>query len=76
MFSFSLSNYFDNSNGATNLVDNVNLQLQDESGNWRTYVVTINNSHVIASNMRTLQDMHPGMKGRAVDSSGRIVDIF
>lgn len=57
-------------------MDNINLQVQDETGNWRTYTVTQNNSQLIIMGMRQLQWQFPDKRIRAVDSNGRLVDIL
>ena len=54
----------------------VHIQLQDLSGNWRTYGSTMNISQMVTSEMRNLQRRFPNQRVRAVDSSGRIVDIL
>ena len=57
-------------------MDNVEIQLQDTTGNWRMYGITINNSQMIVANMRQLAEQFPGQRVRAVDMNGRIVDIL
>jgi hypothetical protein len=52
----------------------VEIQLQDITGNWRTYNITLNNSQMILSEMMQLSNQFPGQRVRAVDMSGRIVD--
>ena len=56
--------------------DHVEIQLQDNSGNWRTYHVTTNESQRIISSMRQLAEQYPNNRIRAVDSNKRIVDIL
>jgi hypothetical protein len=57
-------------------MNQVQIQLQDTSGNWRTYHVTLNNSQMILSEMKQLSSRHPNQRVRAVDMDGRIVDIL
>ena len=57
-------------------MDQVHIQLQDTTGNWRTYHVTLNNSQIILSEMKNLQSRFPSQRVRAVDESGKIVDIL
>jgi len=57
-------------------MDNVEIQLQDESGNWRTYSITQNFPLLYRENMRQLQWQFPNARIRAVDSNGRVIDIF
>lgn len=56
--------------------DSVQIQLQDITGNWRTYSITINHSQMILSEMQQLSDRYPGQRVRAVDMNGKIVDIL
>ena len=57
-------------------MDTVQIQLMDESGNWRTYAYTPNNSVLYRDGMRQLQWQFPNARIRAVDMSGRVIDIF
>jgi hypothetical protein len=54
----------------------VHIQLQDNTGNWRTYHTTQNNSQMILSEMRMLSSRFPDQRIRAVDVDGRVVDIL
>jgi formamidopyrimidine-DNA glycosylase len=54
----------------------VQIQLQDIMGNWRTYNITLNNSQMILSEMTQLANQFPGQRVRAVDMNGKIVDIL
>lgn len=56
--------------------DNVEIQAQDGTGNWRTYSYALNNSQRIVNEMRQLSSNYPNARVRAVDSNGRIVDIL
>jgi len=57
-------------------MDQVQIQLQDTTGNWRTYHVTQNNSQRVLSEMQQLSSRFPDQRVRAVDMDGRIVDIL
>lgn len=57
-------------------MDQVQIQLMDESGNWRTYAYTPNNSVLYRDGMRQLQWQFPNARIRAVDMDGRVIDIF
>lgn len=57
-------------------MDRVEIQAQDTTGNWRTYHVTNFNSQRILSEMKSLQDRYPNYRIRAIDQSGKIVDIL
>ncbi len=61
--------------GVTNM-DMIEIQLQDQSGNWRTYSYTQNIPLRSRDGMRQLQWQFPDARIRAVDSNGRVVDIF
>jgi len=63
-----------NSNVINN--DKVQIQLQDTTGNWRTYHVTVNLSQNILAEMKNLQRRFPNNRIRAVDEDGRLVDIL
>lgn len=54
----------------------VQIQVQDQSGNWRTYAITGNHSLQILEGMRQLQWQFPNARIRAVDMNGRLVDIM
>ena len=54
----------------------VQIQLQDTTGNWRTYGVTQNFSQQILSEMQQLSSRFPDQRVRAVDMDGKIVDIL
>jgi len=57
-------------------MDSVLIQLQDASGNWRTYSIVMNFSQRVLSEMRSLQSRYPNYRVRAVDNDGRVVDIL
>jgi len=55
--------------------DSVEVQLQDESGNWRTMAVTVNVSAIIRARMEEVQRQFPRSRVRAVDREGRLLDM-
>ncbi len=57
-------------------MDYISVQLKDQSGNWRTYTLTQNNSLLIVQSMKSLKEQFPDCRIRAVDSEGRLVDIL
>lgn len=57
-------------------MDTVEIQLLDQTGNWRTYGITPNQSPLIVEAMRQLQWQFPEARVRAIDSNGRIVNIM
>lgn len=63
-------------NGNSNVDENIYIQVQDITGNWRTYNFTINNPHMILSNMQNLSSQFPDQRVRAVDSNNRLVDMM
>jgi len=54
----------------------ITIQFQDVSGNWRGITQTQNIPAMILSEMKSVQSNYPNSRVRAVDSSGRIVDIL
>ncbi len=56
--------------------DNVEIQAQDSTGNWRTYSYVINNPQRITNEMQQLAQNFPGARVRALDSNGRLVDVL
>jgi len=54
----------------------IQIQVQDLSGNWRTYGRTQNVPAMILREMRAHQGNNPGRRVRAVDESGRLVDML
>lgn len=61
--------------GSNNL-DNIELQILDDTGNWRTCHVTRNISPLIISGMNQLASQFPGKRVRAVDRYGNLVNIM
>jgi hypothetical protein len=59
---------------AYGLNDQVEVQLQDESGNWRTMAVTVNISAIIRTRMEEVQRQFPGARVRAY-RDGRLLDM-
>jgi hypothetical protein len=54
----------------------VEVQMQDNLGNWRSYSMVPNNSAMIRSAMDQLSRQFPDSRIRAIDEAGRIVDIL
>ena len=54
----------------------IQIQLQDLTGNWRTYSLTQNNSQMILSEMKQLSSRFPDQRVRAVDMDGKLIDIL
>lgn len=57
-------------------MDTVQIQLQDETGNWRTYSMTPNQSLQYRQAMQQLKWQFPNARVRVVDNDGRLVDIM
>ena len=57
-------------------MDNVQIQLMDETGNWRTHTITPNQSLLYRQAMQQLRWNFPNARIRAVDNDGRLVDIM
>lgn len=57
-------------------MDFIQIQTQDTTGNWRTYSRTQNNPQMILREMTQLKSNFPDQRVRAIDSSGRLVDIL
>ena len=55
----------------------VDIQIQDGTGNWRTFSVTQNIPAMIVAEMRQLKNNYPEFRVRAVDNvSGQLIDIL
>jgi lipoate synthase len=60
-----------------NMDNDVEIQAQDNTGNWRTYHIANNtNSQVVLAEMRSLKSRYPDFRVRAVDRSGRFIDLL
>jgi len=57
-------------------MSDIQIQAQDTTGNWRTYLIVANQSQRILSEMRSLHSRYPNYRVRAVDNDGRVVDIL
>lgn len=57
-------------------MDQVEIQVQDLTGNWRTYSITKNISAFVISAMKSLKDQFPEQRVRALDGSGRLIDLI
>ena len=57
-------------------MDMIEIQLQDITGNWRTYSITQNNSALIVEAMKTLKSQFPDQRVRAVNESGQLVELL
>lgn len=57
-------------------MDGIQIQMQDPSGNWRTYNLTTNFPCQIRMEMENLRRQFPESRVRAVDMNGRLIDIL
>jgi hypothetical protein len=58
-------------------MDGVEIQGQDTTGNWRTYHITnTNNSQLVLIEMKSLKNRYPDFRVRAVDRTGRLIDLL
>lgn len=58
-------------------MEDVEIQAQDTTGNWRTYHITnTSNSQRILIEMRSLKSRYPDFRVRAVDGNGRLIDLL
>jgi hypothetical protein len=57
-------------------MDGIQIQMQDLSGNWRTYNLTTNFPCQIRMEMENLRRQFPESRVRAVDMNGRLIDIL
>jgi hypothetical protein len=57
-------------------MDQIEIQVQDTTGNWRTYSVTQNISSLILQNMKELKQQFTNQRIRAVDNQGRLIDFM
>jgi hypothetical protein len=57
-------------------MDGIQIQMQDPSGNWRTYSLTTNFPTQIRMEMENLKRQFPDARVRAADMNGRLIDIL
>jgi hypothetical protein len=58
-------------------MNDVEIQAQDTTGNWRTYHVTnTNNLQLVLAEMKSLKSQFPNFRVRAVDRTGRLIDLL
>ena len=52
------------------------VQIQDYGGNWITVSKVVNNLQRLSFEMRSIQSRYPDRRVRAVDQSGRLIDML
>lgn len=57
-------------------IDNITIEVQDQSGNWRVHTVTQNIPAMILSEMKNVQVRYNGARVRAINKFGSVVDIM
>jgi len=57
-------------------IDFVQIQAQENTGNWATFSQVENNPQRILMEMKQLAQNYSGARVRAIDSNGRIVDML
>ena len=53
----------------------VEVQIQDETGNWRTTAASQNDPQIYRSRMQEAAFNFPGRRIRVIDSAGRLLDM-
>lgn len=56
--------------------DIVNIQVQDETGMWKTTATSQMIPEVYLARMREAANMHPGKRVRTANSFGRVIDLL
>ncbi len=54
----------------------IQVDIGNPSGSWRTLSTTMNNAQYIAHAMKQLSNRYPDKRIRAVDANGRLVDML
>ena len=57
-------------------MDNVEAQVLDLSGNWRTVAMIVNNAQRIALELRSLKLRYPDKRVRVIGKDGRLLDLM
>ncbi len=60
----------------TSATEQIQVQYQNKTGNWTTVMVVQNLSANILIAMKSVARTHPESRVRAVDRSGRVVDLL
>jgi hypothetical protein len=54
----------------------IEIQIQDQSGNWRTVSNVVNNLQRIDFELRSVQSRYRDRRVRAVGKDGRLIDLL
>jgi hypothetical protein len=57
-------------------MDQAEVQIQDYGGNWRAVSNVVNNLQRIGFELRSVKSRYPDRRVRAVDKSGRLIDLL
>ena len=53
------------------------IQAQDATGNWRTYhIANTKNPQLVLAEMKSLKNQFPDFRVRALDRTGRLIDLW
>ena len=52
------------------------IQYQTATGNWTTVQQVLNDPHNISNALKSVKSMYPDSRVRAVDASGRLIDMI
>jgi hypothetical protein len=52
----------------------VQVQISDQTGNWRTVSNVVNNLQRIEFEIRSIQSRYPERRVRPIDENGRLID--
>lgn len=56
--------------------ENVQIQVQDLAGNWRTINMTSNQPQQVLQRMQQVKLVNPKFRVRAIDMQGKLIDIL
>jgi hypothetical protein len=65
-----------NREGDSLIIENVEIQIQDQSGTWRTVHTTQNQPQQVLVNMKGIQSRYPDKRVRAIGRDGRVIDLL
>jgi hypothetical protein len=57
-------------------LDYASIEIQDHGGNWIAVSKVVNNLQRIGFEMRSVQSRYPDRRVRAVDQTGRLIDLL
>ena len=57
-------------------MEQASIQILDYGGNWKTVSNVVNNLQRIEFELRSVKSRYPDRRVRAVDQSGRLIDLL